>query len=149
MIPLLSCILSVFLSDDSLPSLCKYVHTASVLKTKLSTPPLPDIKWGILSCSLPFFKQGILPMHSVLLTTKLFLNFSPSYSLTSHNSGFFPQRFPFNCTSSLPHWINHQDLPVILYSISNILSFPLMGTINFECAFWFTLSYYYSLLIDF
>lgn len=55
MIPLLSCFLRAFLSDDSFSSLCKYVLTASVLKIKLFKHPLLDTNWSILSCSLPFF----------------------------------------------------------------------------------------------
>lgn len=56
--------------------------------------PWPRLKYFLLFISI-FLSMGMPPMHSVLSTSKLFLNFSPSYSLTSHKSGFPPQWFHF------------------------------------------------------
>lgn len=93
-------ILSVFPSAGSFPSLCNHVNYLWPGDHVVHAPSARSRpKCSLLFISI-FLSVGMPPAHSVLFITQLFLNFSPSYSLTSHKSGFPPQRFHFYCTSS-------------------------------------------------
>lgn len=100
--PLAPCIyiLSVFPSAGSFPSLCNHVNYLWPGDHVVHAPSARSRpKCSLLFISI-FLSVGMPPAHSVLFITQLFLNFSPSYSLTSHKSGFPPQWFHFYCTSS-------------------------------------------------